>query len=107
MWVCFLLTVVFRVLSGLWETSTSKMASFDSDSFSIVNCLFYGIDVMVELIYILSFEGTKGIIYITLPELRWTGVSGKSSITSSATTTDTGDPIAVGSVGRMFHGKQI
>ena len=42
-------------------------------------CLFYGIDVAVKLIYFLSFEGTKGIIYITLPELRCMEISDKGS----------------------------
>ena len=45
-WVGFQLTVVFRVLSGLQVMSTSKKASFDSGSFSIVICMVCSMELM-------------------------------------------------------------
>ena len=39
-----------------------------------LDCVFYGVDVLVEVIYMLDIEGTAGIVYIALPELEWVGV---------------------------------
>ena len=33
-------------VQGLWETSTSNKAGFDSDSFSIVNCIHSSMELM-------------------------------------------------------------
>lgn len=54
----------------------------------------------VEVIHLVIIDGTISVVTISLPESRWVGICGKgpgytSSITSSAATTETGDPIAM------------
>lgn len=52
----------------------------------------------VEVVYMVDVESTAGIVYIVLPEFGRVGVCRKgsgSSMTRSAATTETGDPMAV------------
>ena len=80
MWVGFLYTLVARVLSGFWMMSTSRKASWAFDSlYCKLDCGFYGVEVADEVVYVASFEGTTGVIYISFPELGWLGVCGRGS----------------------------
>ena len=66
-------------MSGLRVMSTSRKAGYDSH-FSLyckLDCGFYGVDVAVEVIYLVGVEGAAGVVYISLPEPGWVGVCGK------------------------------
>ncbi len=102
MWVGFLYTLVARVLSGFWITSTSRKASWASDSLSAVNWIVASIVLMwwwkssmwwalraqqVSSTYRFQSFGGWGNVDRALDST--------SSMTKSAATTETGDPMAV------------
>ena len=102
MWVGFLYTLVARVLSGFRMTSTSRKASWASDSLSTVNWIVASMVLMwrwkssmcralraqqVSSTY--RFQNLGGWGYVER------ALDSTSLMTKSAATTETGDPIAV------------
>ena len=102
MWVGFLYTLVARVLSGFRVTSTSRKRSWASDSLSAVNWIVASMVLMwrwksstrwalraQQVFSTYRFKNLDGWGYVER------ALDSTSSITRSAATTETGDPMAV------------
>ena len=75
-----------------------------------MNTGFYGVEVAVKVLYRISSNGATRVVYIPLPETRWgkevRALDSIASITRSATTTETGEPVGRGSYGSYGRRKK-
>ena len=81
MWAGFLYTLVARVLSGFRITSTSRKASWASDSLFAVNWIVASVVLMWRWKSSMwwALRAQPGVIYVSFPELGWLGVCGQGS----------------------------